>query len=497
MAEWMNDLQKKQWRTFTRNRIAVIGMFLSLGMLLMAVFAPQLSTFDPLAQDIHMRLHAPDGPFVLGTDDFGRDVLSRIFWGARISLTIGIGSVLFGMVLGSAMGMLAGLRGGRLGAFIMRCADTMMCFPAEILAILILVVLGQGVDKMLITIGLVMTPRFARLSYGSTLALREREFIEADLALGASTLYVLRQGILPNIMGELLVMSSLWAATAIRVEANLSFLGMGVSPPTPTWGNMVREGIEHLSTAPWLSFAPPPGDHGHCARADPARRRYARRHGPEAARLGGPGVERTRKAPEPDSRAVSRQFPYRFSGRLPMEGKRLLEIKDLHTVFHTDDGAVRAVDGVDLWVDEGEVLGLVGESGCGKSVTAHSVMQLVSPPGRIESGEILFRGRNLLKVSEGDASGTRQPDRHDLSGAHELTQSAAPGGHADRGGRHHAYAQDKARGVGACCGHAPRGGHPGPGTPGTRLPPPAFRGYAPARDDRNGHGVQPPADDRR
>ena len=223
---------------------------------LIPVVAPQLSPFDPLAQDIHMRLHAPDGPFVLGTDDFGRDVLSRIFWGARISLTIGIGSVLFGMVLGSAMGMLAGLRGGRLGAFIMRCADTMMCFPAEILAILILVVLGQGVDKMLITIGLVMTPRFARLSYGSTLALREREFIEADLALGASTLYVLRQGILPNIMGELLVMSSLWAATAIRVEANLSFLGMGVSPPTPTWGNMVREGIEHLSTAPWLSFAP-------------------------------------------------------------------------------------------------------------------------------------------------------------------------------------------------------------------------------------------------
>ena len=202
MAEWMNDLQKKQWRTFTRNRIAVIGMFLSLGMLLMAVFAPQLSPFDPLAQDIHMRLHAPDGPFVLGTDDFGRDVLSRIFWGARISLTIGIGSVLFGMVLGSAMGMLAGLRGGRLGAFIMRCADTMMCFPAEILAILILVVLGQGVDKMLITIGLVMTPRFARLSYGSTLALREREFIEADLALGASTLYVLRPAAVRGSMPE-------------------------------------------------------------------------------------------------------------------------------------------------------------------------------------------------------------------------------------------------------------------------------------------------------
>lgn len=256
MTKWMNELQRKQWRAFTRNKIAVGGAVCSIVMVLLAVFAPLLAPADPLAQDMAVRQAPPGGQFFLGTDDFGRDVLSRIIWGSRISLLIGLGSVLFGLAVGSTMGMFAALKGGKIGSFIMRCADTMMCFPAEILAILILVVMGQGVDKMLITIGLVMTPRFARLSYGSTLSLREREFVEADKALGAGVWYILRRGILLNIMGDLLVMSSLWAATAIRVEANLSFLGMGVSPPTPTWGNMVREGIEYLSSAPWLSFAP-------------------------------------------------------------------------------------------------------------------------------------------------------------------------------------------------------------------------------------------------
>ena len=165
-----------------------------------------------------------------------------------------------------------------------------------------------------------------------------------------------------------------------------------------------------------------------------------------------------------------------------MEGKRLLEIKDLHTVFHTDDGAVRAVDGVDLWVDEGEVLGLVGESGCGKSVTAHSVMRLVSPPGRIESGEILFRGRNLLKVS--------QREMHQVRGSRIAMIYQEPMSSLNP------LLRVGTQIVEAVTMHMHKT-KPGPGTPGTRLPPPAFRGYAPARDDRNGHGVQPPADDRR
>lgn len=181
-----------------------------------------------------------------------------------------------------------------------------------------------------------------------------------------------------------------------------------------------------------------------------------------------------------------------------MEGKRLLEIKDLHTVFHTDDGAVRAVDGVDLWVDEGEVLGLVGESGCGKSVTAHSVMRLVSRPGALNPERSCFAARNLLKVS--------QREMHQVRGSRiamiyqEPMSSLNPllrvGTQIVEAVTMHMH-KTKREALGLAVDMLLRGGHPGPGTPGTRLPPPAFRGYAPARDDRNGHGVQPPADDRR
>jgi peptide/nickel transport system permease protein len=132
----------------------------------------------------------------------------------------------------------------------------MMCFPAEIFAIMVLVVLGQGLDKLIISIGIVMTPRFARLSYGSSLSVKERDYIEAARALGAKRARIVLSHIFPNILGEILVMSSLWTATAIRVEANLSFLGLGVAPPTPTWGNMVREGVNQLTNAPWLSIFP-------------------------------------------------------------------------------------------------------------------------------------------------------------------------------------------------------------------------------------------------
>ncbi|RMF85833.1 MAG: ABC transporter permease, partial [Nitrospinota bacterium] len=134
--------------------------------------------------------------------------------------------------------------------------DILLCFPAEILAIMVLVVLGQGLDKLIITIGIVMTPRFDRLSYGSTLSLKEREYIEAARSIGARGFRILFRYILPNILGEILVMSSLWTATAIRVESNLSFLGLGVAPPTPTWGNMVRAGVNQLTNAPWLSIFP-------------------------------------------------------------------------------------------------------------------------------------------------------------------------------------------------------------------------------------------------
>jgi len=252
----LNDLQRKQLRVFLRNRIAVVGFFLTLALILLAFFAGYVAPYDPDEQNVYSRLTSPDFKHWFGTDSYGRDTLSRVIHGSRISLTVGVLSIMFGMVVGSLMGMFAAFDRGKIGNLIMRAVDVMMCFPAEIFAILFLVMIGQGMDKLIFAIGVVMTPRFARLSYGTTLSIREREYIEAARALGAKRPRVVLKHIFPNILGEILVMCSLWTATAIRVEANLSFLGMGIPPPTATWGNMVRTGVSQLTNAPWLAIFP-------------------------------------------------------------------------------------------------------------------------------------------------------------------------------------------------------------------------------------------------
>ncbi|MBW1995570.1 MAG: ABC transporter permease [Deltaproteobacteria bacterium] len=252
----MNNLRKKQLRVFLRNRVAVVGFFLTVLVVLVALLAAKISPYDPLEQNVYSRLTSPDTKHLFGTDSYGRDVLSRVIYGSRISLAVGVCSILVGMSIGSLMGMFAAFDRGKIGNLIMRAVDVMMCFPAEIFAILFLVMIGQGLDKLIFSIGVVMTPRFARLAYGTTLSVREREYIEAARALGAKRPRIILKHIFPNILGEILVMSSLWTATAIRVEANLSFLGMGVPPPTPTWGNMVRTGVTQLTNAPWLSIFP-------------------------------------------------------------------------------------------------------------------------------------------------------------------------------------------------------------------------------------------------
>jgi len=252
----LNDLRRKQLRVFLRNRIAVVGFFLTLALILLAFFAGYITPYDPDEQNVYSRLTSPDLKHWFGTDSYGRDTLSRVIHGSRVSLTVGVCSIMIGMIIGSLAGMFAAFESGKIGNLIMRAVDVMMCFPAEIFAILFLVMIGQGIDKLIFAIGVVMAPRFARLAYGTTLSIREREYIEAARALGAKRPRVVLKHIFPNILGEILVMCSLWTATAIRVEANLSFLGMGIPPPTATWGNMVRTGVSQLTNAPWLAIFP-------------------------------------------------------------------------------------------------------------------------------------------------------------------------------------------------------------------------------------------------
>jgi peptide/nickel transport system permease protein len=258
LPEWASKERprRRRWRTFLRNRTAVAGMVVALLVVWAALFAPWIAPYDPLAQNVFYRLTPPERAHPMGTDSYGRDVFSRLIWGARISLAVGVLSVAFGMIAGSLLGLLAAYRGRTVGALIMRGVDVLMSFPDEILGIMILAVLGAGLDRLIIAIGIVMTPRFARLSYGPALAIKEKEYVEAARAIGSSDWKILLRHILPNVAGEIVVMGSLWTATAIRVEANLNFLGLGVPPPIPTWGNMVQTGIDQLTYAPWLSLFP-------------------------------------------------------------------------------------------------------------------------------------------------------------------------------------------------------------------------------------------------
>lgn len=248
--------RSRAWNTFRRNKSAVIGLGMIIFVVAVALLAPVIAPQNPIEQSTIDRLEEPSASHWLGRDDFGRDVLSRIIYGTRIALLVGVTSVILGGILGTTMGIVAGYFGGRIGTIIMRIVDILLSFPDLITGLLVMAVLGAGTFKLIIAIALTITPRFARLSYGPTLSIKEKEFVEAARALGQRAQVILSRHILPNVAGELLVLASLWTAQAIRLEASLSFIGLGVPPPTPTWGQMIRDGTRYLTDLPLLSLAP-------------------------------------------------------------------------------------------------------------------------------------------------------------------------------------------------------------------------------------------------
>ena len=248
--------RKRAWRTFSRNRSALVGLVLVVLLFLVAIFAPVIAPYDPLAQSTINRLEGPSSEHWLGRDPYGRDVLSRIIYGTRVALQVGVLSVLLGAIMGTSIGVIAAFLGGKIEALLMRLVDVLLSFPDLITGLLVMAVLGSGMEKLIIAIALTITPRFARIAYGPTLGLKEKEFVEAARALGQNQPKIILKHILPNIGGELVVLGSLWTASAIRLEASLSFIGLGVPPPTATWGQMIREGTVYLSALPLLSLAP-------------------------------------------------------------------------------------------------------------------------------------------------------------------------------------------------------------------------------------------------
>jgi peptide/nickel transport system permease protein len=243
-------------------RLVVAGGVFVLALAVVALAAPWLAPQDPLRQALRARLVGPtlqaaDGKaHVLGTDHLGRDVLSRIIWGSRVSLLVGFSAVLVGGFLGASLGILAGYRGGFTDSIIMTIADAQLAFPFILLAIGIIAVLGPSFPTLIAVIGLSGWVGYARVLRSQVLVLRSREFVDAIQALGGSVARVIVRHILPNVLSSLVVVATLELARAIVLEATLSFLGLGIQPPTPSWGVMVQEGREYLDSAWWISTFP-------------------------------------------------------------------------------------------------------------------------------------------------------------------------------------------------------------------------------------------------
>jgi peptide/nickel transport system permease protein len=250
-AAWKRALGKA-WS----NPTTLAGAVICLAIMAAAVLAPWLAPFDPADQDIINRLQEPGGEYWLGTDQFGRDILSRLMWGARISLTVSLGAIAAAMLIGGAIGLVSGYIGGTFDLLVMQVMDVLLSFPSLILGLIVVALLGPDLVNLVVAIALTAIAPFARVARAPTLALKERAFVEAGRALGFSHARILFRHILPNILSEVMVMGTLWLATAVRVEASLSFIGLGVKPPTPTWGGMTRDGFENILDAPWLAVFP-------------------------------------------------------------------------------------------------------------------------------------------------------------------------------------------------------------------------------------------------
>jgi peptide/nickel transport system permease protein len=243
-------------RRLVRQRLALVGLVLVVGQTVLALGAPWLAPFDPGGIDARALLAGPSLAHPLGADDLGRDLLSRLIHGARISMGVGVTAVLLAVAAGVPLGLVTGYLGGRVDEVLMRLLDSIMALPALVLALTIAAVLGLGLVNGMIAISIVLVPTFTRLVRGQVLSVKHHEYVTAARALGLPTRAVLARHILPNVVNPVIVQASLGVGFAIIIESSLSFIGLGAQPPTPTWGSMVQIGFQYLEIAPWFALAP-------------------------------------------------------------------------------------------------------------------------------------------------------------------------------------------------------------------------------------------------
>jgi peptide/nickel transport system permease protein len=250
--QWLQGLRGRRLRKYIP---MALGGGMVLIMIVFAIVAPLISPFSPSAQFSDYVLKGPGAgdQHFLGTDEYGRDLLSRIIWGTRISLQVGVGAVIVGFLIGVPLGIMAGFMGGKTETIIMRFTDMMMAFPILLLALIIVTALGGSLINEILAIGIAVARNFVRLAYSQALTVKENDYIAAARAVGGSHIRVMLRHIFPNTVSTLVVLATLYIAQAIRTEAGLSFLGLGVPPPTPSWGNILSEGRQYIKCCPWLT----------------------------------------------------------------------------------------------------------------------------------------------------------------------------------------------------------------------------------------------------
>lgn len=243
-------------RKVLRDGRIVVGGGMLIVLALVAIFADWLAPHDPIEQDLLNRFAPRSSEFILGTDAFGRDILSRLIVGARYSMLIGVVSVAIGGIVGGALGMIAGYLRGWVDVVLMRITDALLAFPLLLVALVLVATLGSSLPNLVAAIAVAVIPRFVRIVRGAVIEVEALDYVTAAKVIGAPTLRILRTDILPNIASPIIVTASFMLASAVLVEASLGFLGLGIQPPTPTWGNMIRDSMNFLTTAPWVAIYP-------------------------------------------------------------------------------------------------------------------------------------------------------------------------------------------------------------------------------------------------
>ncbi|MBW1998544.1 MAG: ABC transporter permease [Deltaproteobacteria bacterium] len=247
---------KRFYRTFFGRKVVAFGLVVIVALVITAAFAPFIAPYDPYKQDLDKILQKPSAAHLLGTDTLGRDVLSRIIFGTRTSLLVGIVAIFMAASIGMSLGLVAGYFGGLVYTVIMRLIDALMTFPMILLALTIATVLGGGLKNIIIALGISLVPPYARLMCGQVLTVKQNDYVLAGRAMGAGNLRIMFRHVAPNCFPPLIVLMTMMMGSAILAEAGLSFLGIGIKPPGAAWGAMVSEGYRYLLTTPVLSFAP-------------------------------------------------------------------------------------------------------------------------------------------------------------------------------------------------------------------------------------------------